>query len=157
MERNGKALSRAAGVVLILGAVWLLSANSKSRGNDSGSTSSDSGCDVCQEMLIGSFSCAVQDGEVVAQVNFQGTGNLTPSGSGTGFVVLGGVPGGSVSLCESLASEVTSELDDADCAFGEPQSPTPGQRVFDFACHAPRSSIVRAMGEISEEIISLSP
>jgi len=157
MKPTGKVLTRAAGVIVILGAVWLLSANSRNRDNDSGAASSDAACDVCQEMLIGSFSCAVQGGEVVAQVNFQGTGNLTPSATGAGIVVLGGVPGGTVSLCESLASEVRSQLDDADCASGQIQSPTPDQRVFDFACHAPRSSIVRAMGEISEEIISLSP
>jgi hypothetical protein len=156
MKRDGKALARAAGVVLALGAVWLLNANSKNRGNDSGA-SSTAACDVCQEMLIGSFSCAVQGGEVVAQVNFQGSGDLTPSATGAGIVVLAGVAGGTVSVCESLAAEVASELEDADCAAGRVLSPIPDQRVFDFACRGQRSSLVRAMGEVSQEVISLSP
>ena len=155
MERNGKSFSRAAVVILILGAVWLLNANSRDR--DDGSSSSDAACDICQEMMIGSFSCAVQGGEVVAQVNFQGSGSLTPSPTGAGLVVLGSVAGGSVSQCESLASDVVSELDDADCAFGQVFSPTAEQRVFDFACRGERSGLVRAMGEISEEVIGLSP
>jgi hypothetical protein len=154
MERNGKAFSRATVVALILGAVWLLNANSRDR--DDGSSSSGAACD-CQEMMIGSFSCAVQGAEVVAQVNFQGTGSLTPSPTGAGVVVLGSVAGGSVSHCESLASAVISELDDADCAFGQMLSPVPSQRVFDFACSGDRSKLVSAMGEISEEVIGLSP
>jgi hypothetical protein len=157
MEPNGKRLSKVAGVILVLGAVWLLNANTKGRGNDSGSTSSGSACDVCQEMMIGSFSCAVQGGEVVAQVNFQGSGDLTPSATGAGTVVLAGVPGGTVSVCESLASEVASELDDAECAFGQILSPISSQRVFSFSCHGTRSSLISAMGEISEQIISLEP
>jgi hypothetical protein len=157
MKRNGKALARAAGVVLILGAVWLLSANSKNRGDEAGSASSSAACDVCQEMLIGSFSCAVQGGEVVAQANFQGTGTLTPSATGAGIVVLAGVPGGTVSVCESLVSKITSELDDADCALGRVLSPIPDQRVFDFACRAQRSSLVGVMGEISQQVLSASP
>jgi hypothetical protein len=108
-------------------------------------------------MMIGSFSCAVQGGEVLAQVNFQGTGSLTPSPTGAGIVVLGSVAGGSVSQCESLASAVISELDDADCSFGQTLSPVPSQRVFDFACSGDRSKLVSAMGEISEEVIGLSP
>jgi hypothetical protein len=36
-------------------------------------------------------------------------------------------------------------------------SPVPNQRVFDFACHTRRASLVRVMAEISEEVISLSP
>ena len=158
MERNGKAFSRAMVVALILGAVWMLNANSRNRDNGSnGSSSSGGACDVCQEMMIGSFSCAVQGGEVLAQVNFQGTGSLTPSPTGAGVVVLGSVAGGSVSQCESLASGVISELDDADCAFGQTLSPVPSQRVFDFACSGDRSKLVSAMGEISEEVIGLSP
>jgi hypothetical protein len=108
-------------------------------------------------VLIGSFSCAVQGGEVLAQVNFQGSGDLTPSATGAGMVVLGSVPGGTVSLCESLASDVNSELDGAACAIGRTGSPTADQRVFDFACRGQRSSLVRAMGNVSQEVISLSP
>jgi hypothetical protein len=155
MERNGKSFSKAVFVALILGAVWLLNANSRDR--DNGSSSSDAACDICQEMMIGSFSCAVQGGELLAQVNFQGTGSLTPSPTGAGMVVLGSVTGGTVGQCESLASAVRSELDDADCRSGEVFSPTAQQRVFDFACRGERSALVRAMGEISEEVVGLSP
>jgi hypothetical protein len=157
MEPNGKTLSKAAGVILVLGAVWLLNANTKGRGNDSGSTSSGSACDVCQEMMIGSFSCAVQGGEVVAQVNFQGSGDLTPSATGAGTVVLAGVPGGTVSVCDSLASRVSSDLDEADCALGKILSPISNQRVFSFSCHGARSNLVNAMGEVSKRVISLAP
>jgi hypothetical protein len=142
---------------LVLGAVWLLNANSRYHGNDPEPESSGAACDVCQEMLVGSFSCAVQGGEVVAQVNFQGTGDLTPSPTGAGIVVLAGVPGGTVSVCESLAAEVASELDDAGCAVGRVLSPIPDQRVFDFACRAQRSSLVGVMGDISQAVISASP
>ncbi len=155
MERNGKVLSRVAAGALLLGTLWLLSANSRDR--DNSSSSSDAACDICQEMLVGSFSCAVQSGELLAQVNFQGTGSLTPSPTGAGLVVLGSVAGGSVGRCESLTSDVVSELEDADCAFGQVFSPTAEQRVFDFACRGERASLVRAMGEVSEEVIGLSP
>jgi hypothetical protein len=154
MERNGKVFSRVAAGALVLGAVWLLNANSRDRDNGS---SSDAACDVCQEMMIGSFSCAVQGGELLAQVNFQGTGSLTPSPTGAGMVVLGSVAGGSVGQCESLASGVRSELDDADCALGQIFSPHAQQRVFDFACRGERGALVRAMGEVSEEVVGLSP
>lgn len=157
MEPNGKTLSKVAGVVLVLGAAWLLNANTKGRDNDPGSTSSGSACDVCQEMMIGSFSCAVQGAEVVAQVNFQGSGDLTPSATGAGTVVLNGVPGGTVSVCESLASRVSSDLDDADCALGKVLSPVSSQRVFSFSCHGARSNLIDAMGRVSKRIISLAP
>lgn len=155
MERNGKVFSRAAVVALVLGAVWMLNANSRDRDNDS--SSSEAACDICQEMMIGAFSCAIQGGELLAQVNFQGSGSLTPSPTGAGMVVLGSVAGGSVGQCESLASDVVSELDDADCAIGETLSPTAEQRVFNFACRGERGALVRAMGEISEEVVGLSP
>jgi hypothetical protein len=157
MKPSVKTVSRIAGVVLTLGVVWLLNANSKGRGDESGSTSSGSACDVCQEMMIGSFSCAVQGGEVVAQVNFQGSGDLTPSATGAGTVVLAGVPGDNVSRCESLTSKIVSDLDDADCALGRILSPAATQQVFSFSCHGNRSSLVNAMGEVSKRIISLSP
>jgi hypothetical protein len=157
MRPNGKAFWKAASVVLALGAVWLLNASSGSHGNDSGSTASDAACNICQEVMIGSFSCAVQGAELLAQVNFQGSGDLTPSATGAGMVVLGAVPGGSASLCESLASKVNSALAAADCAIGRIGSPTADQRVFDFACRGQRSSLVRAMGEVSQKVISLSP
>jgi hypothetical protein len=157
MRPDEKAFWRAAAVVLALGAVWLLNASSRGHDNGSGSTASDAACDVCQEVLVGSFSCAVQGGEVLAQVNFQGSGDLTPSATGAGMVVLGTVPGGSASVCESLAGEVQSSLDDADCSIGRIASPTADQRVFDFACGGQRSSLVGAMGEVSRQIISLAP
>lgn len=154
MPLNGKMLFKAAATVgLVLGAVLLLSANSR-RDEDS---AEGAACDLCQEMVIGSFSCAVQLGEVVAQVNFQGTGSLTPSPTGAGFVVLGGLPGGDVGRCESLADRVAAELRRGDCASGPTASPVPAQRVFDFACRDRRASLVRVMGEISGEVISLAP
>ncbi len=156
MKVDATALLRAAGVAVLLGAVWLLSANSSSHGG-SETPSSDSACDVCQEVLIGSFSCAVQGGEVLAQVNFQGSGDLTPSATGAGMLVLGTVPGGTVSVCESLAALVDTELDGADCSASRVQSPVADQRVFDFACSGPRSILVRAMGEAAQRVISLAP
>jgi hypothetical protein len=154
MPRNGKIFFKLAATWgLILAAVLLLNANSRSDANDADAAA----CDLCQEMLVGSFSCAVQGGEVVAQVNFQGTGSLTPSPTGAGIVVLGGLPGGEVNDCESLATRVTAEMRRGDCAAGRTMSPIPNQRVFDFACHTRRASLVRVMAEISEEVISLSP
>ena len=112
MPRNGKTFFKGAATVgLILGAVLLLNANSRRDDDVDGA-----GCDLCQEMVIGSFSCAVQFGEIVAQVNFQGTGSLTPSPTGAGFVVLGTLQGGEVGQCDSLADRVAADLRRGDCA-----------------------------------------
>jgi hypothetical protein len=150
----GKGIFRVAVTTgLILAVVLLLRANTRHEGDEA----EGSACDLCQEVLIGSFSCAVQGGEVLAQVNFQGSGSLTPSPTGAGTVVLGGFAGGDSGDCESLAGRVTADLKRGSCVSGRLSSPNADQRVFDFACRGERSILVRVIGEVSTEVISIAP